>query len=165
MSRHAENQIHIGTMKDSEADQMSLLFEQVVLNLPYYNHVAKASEIAKYTPSLLRASLELDPNSILVARDANEIVGFCFSRDDDGLVWLAWFGVHPEYRRRGVGSALLNELEQNVRAGRSHKIWCDCRTENESSKTVLSLHGFTQLCVVHNHWYGQDFILWEKLVC
>jgi len=109
-------------MEDFEADQMSLLFEQVVLSLPYYNQVAKASEIAKYTPSLLRASLEQDPNSILVAREANELVGFCFSRDDDGLVWLAWFGVHPGYRRRGIGSALLNELEQNVRTGRSGSV-------------------------------------------
>ena len=130
MTRNTENQIRIASMEDSEADQMSLLFQQVVLSLPYYNQMAKASEIAKYTPSLLRASLELDPNSILVARDANKLVGFCFSRDDDGLVWLAWFGVHPGYRRRGIGSALLNALEQSVRGGRSHKIWCDCRTEN-----------------------------------
>lgn len=29
------------------------------------------------------------------------------NKDDNETVWLGWFGVHPEYRKRGIGSSLL----------------------------------------------------------
>jgi ribosomal protein S18 acetylase RimI-like enzyme len=156
--------IVVDRMGQSEAESLTLLFEQVVNALPYYNDFAKRSELAKYSPDALRESLLEDPDSVLVARAGPDLVGFCLSRYDDGLVWLSWFGVHNEHRRKGVGSALLEKLEATVRSGRSHKIWCDCRTENAASKTVLTHHGYSQICVVRNHWYGQDFILWEKLI-
>lgn len=159
-----ESPITIGPMVDEEAEDLSAMFRQTVNRLPYYNELAKRSEIAKYTPELLRASESETPSSVLVARGRGLPVGFCFNKDDDGLVWLAWFGVHPSYRRRGIGLALLQKLEEVTRARRSHKIWCDCRTENEASKAALSIYGYVELCTVRNHWYGQDFILWEKSV-
>jgi ribosomal protein S18 acetylase RimI-like enzyme len=156
--------VTIGPMMDEEAEDLSAMFGQVVVSLPYYNEIAKRSEIAKYTPALLRESVSENANSVLVARDGRKIVGFCFSKDDDGVVWLAWFGVHPSYRRQGIGLALLQKLEEIVRNRNSHKIWCDCRTENVASKLALSNYGYVELCTVRNHWYGQDFILREKLV-
>ena len=164
MCREEAFPLIVDRMQPDEAESLSLLFTQVVKALPYYNETAKRSELEKYSAISLCDSISNDPDSVLVARATREIVGFCLSRHDDGLIWLAWFGVHPLYRRRGVGSALLQKLEDIVRNGRSHKIWCDCRTENEISKRVLTDHGYTQLCTVLNHWYGQDFILWEKLV-
>jgi ribosomal protein S18 acetylase RimI-like enzyme len=157
-------QVVVDRMRQEEAEPLADLFAQVVKRLPYYNDVAKTSELAKYSADKLRKSMKKDSDSVLVARIADEIVGFCFSHNDDGVVWLSWFGVHPEYRCAGVGSALLKKLEETVRAGRSHKIWCDCRTENQASKEALGKQGYLPLCTVKNHWYGQDFILWEKLV-
>jgi RimJ/RimL family protein N-acetyltransferase len=157
-------QVVIHRMSPPEAEPLSHLFEHVVMALPYYNDFAKQSELAKYSAAGLRESVSEDPDSVLVARVGPDLVGFCLSRYDDGLVWLSWFGVEKEHRNKGIGSALLDSLEETVRHGRSHKIWCDCRTENEASKAVLTCHGYTQICVVRNHWYGQDFILWEKVV-
>lgn len=154
----------IARMLPGDAAQLNQLFILVLKAIPYYNETAKRSEAAKYSADLLRESAESEPDSVLVARIEHEIVGFCFSKSDDGLVWLAWFGVHPSFRRQGIGSQLLATLEETVRNGRSHKIWCDCRTENEASKVALTNHGYVELCTVRNHWYGQDFILWEKLV-
>lgn len=151
-------------MQLDEAGVINQLFCEIVENLTYYNQVAKSSEIAKYSIEALRESALNDPDSVLVAKVGNQVVGFCFSNSDDGLVWLAWFGVHSSFRRQGIGSVLLEKLEESVRNGRSHKIWCDCRTENEGSKVTLSKHGYVELCTVRNHWYGQDFILWEKPV-
>lgn len=154
----------IDRMVSSEADAVSQLFAEIVLALPYYNDTAKKSELSQYTAASLRESIVDDPDSVLVARVGERPIGFCISRPDDGLVWLSWFGVDATYRRQGVGAALLERLESTVREGRSHKIWCDCRTSNEASQIVLSQNNYTKICVVNNHWYGQDFILWEKLV-
>jgi ribosomal protein S18 acetylase RimI-like enzyme len=151
-------------MRSGEAEELNHLFAGIVEALPYYNDTAKRSEIAKYSAESLRQLAEKEPDSVLVARVAEQIIGFCFSESDDGLVWLAWFGVAPSFRHQGVGSQLLAKLDETVRNGRSHKIWCDCRTENEASKIALTNHGYVQLCTVRNHWYGQDFILWEKSV-
>jgi ribosomal protein S18 acetylase RimI-like enzyme len=164
MTVHATFSTGIDRMRETEAESLNSLFTQVVTALPYYNELAKKSEVAKYSPQALRDAAIVDPDSVLVARIESELVGFCLSRYDDGLIWLSWFGVHAAHRCKGIGAALIEKLEATVRNGRSHKIWCDCRTDNQASKTLLSKHGYQQLCVVRNHWYGQDFILWEKLI-
>ena len=156
--------LQIRSMESGEARILSELIRDVVGCLPYYNDQAKKTELAKYSAELLQRSVGNDPDSVLVAKVGSELAGFCLSEDDDGLVWLAWFGVHPAFRRRGIGSALLTQLEETARCGRSHKVWCDCRTDNTASKALLRRHGYIQLCTVRNHWYGQDFILWEKRV-
>jgi RimJ/RimL family protein N-acetyltransferase len=148
---------------DKDAEDLAILFRHVVDALPYYNEAAKRSEMAKYSALLLKASLLEDPDSVLVASIRNKLVGFCLSSYDDDLVWLNWFGVHPSYRREGVATSLLHALEAS-RMGKTHKIWCDCRTENEASKNILVQHQYQQLCTLSNHWYNQDYILWEKLV-
>src|SRR3712207_4180331 len=103
--------IVVDRMRFEEAEEIANLFVEVLTSLPYYNEQAKASELVKYKPSSLRDSVVEDPDSVLVARDADRIVGFCFNRNDDGVIWLSWFGVHADYRRMGIGSALLRKLE------------------------------------------------------
>jgi RimJ/RimL family protein N-acetyltransferase len=165
MSRSfTKSAVTVRRMRLGEEVALNKLFLSVVKELPYYNETAKSSEISKYTPELLKQRVAEDPDSVLVAHEAGKLIGFCFSNMDDGLVWLAWFGVHPAYREHGVGRALLQSLDETVHSRGSHKIWCDCRTENEASKVVLARNGYTALCTVRNHWYGQDFILWEKPV-
>jgi GNAT superfamily N-acetyltransferase len=132
--------------------------------LPYYNERAKASETAKYAADRLRRHALADPGSALVARLDDGLVGFVINNLDDETIWLSWFGVNPAFRRRGVGSCLLQALDQRARTLGMHKIWCDCRTENVESKLTLTQNGFRQICTIPDHWYRQDFILWEKRV-
>jgi RimJ/RimL family protein N-acetyltransferase len=149
-------------MNDHEADIVASVFREIVSGLLYYNLEARQSEIEKYSAPHLRAYVAEDPGSVLVARLDGAIVGICISRFDDSLIWLSWFLVDSRYRGRGIGASLIATLEESVRGRGIHKIWCDCRTENRESKTVLTRSGFLPLCTVRNHWYRQDFILWEK---
>ena len=124
---------------------------------------AQQREIEKYTPDRLREVIEDDPDSVLIATATDgAIIGFCISTVDDGLIWLAWFGVDPQARRTGVGRALLDALQRTVRARGAHKTWCDCRTTNAVSATLLMSAGFTRICTLKNHWYGHDFLLLER---
>jgi ribosomal protein S18 acetylase RimI-like enzyme len=155
--------IVIDQMDPAESEAVSALFAEIVNELPYYNAAAKASEIEQYSAGGLRNLIVSDPSSVLVAKTDN-IVGFCLSRYDDGLIWISWFGVHPKYRRRKIASALLNTLEHTVSDRGSHKVWCDSRTNNDPSIAILTKRHYQQICTVRNHWYGQDFILWEKVI-
>jgi ribosomal protein S18 acetylase RimI-like enzyme len=156
--------VEFGTMDAGEAEHTANLFKEIVASLPYYNAIAREAEIAKYSVNGLLNSLAEDPDSVLVARHQGNIVGICVSRLDDTLVWLSWFVVDPRFRRMGIGISLLRALEESVRARKLHKIWCDCRTENAASKALLIGQCYEPLCTVRNHWYGQDFILWEKVL-
>lgn len=154
----------IGPIHRNELVLTSDLIKSVISPLQYYSEAAKYAECAKYTPEGLDELVAGDHYSVLVARTTSNLIGFCISRYDDGVIWLAWFGVETKHRRGGVGSALLQQLEVTARARNCTKIWCDTRTENTGSQRVLERAGYSRLCTLKDHWYGHDYHLWEKCV-
>ncbi|MDA4114009.1 MAG: GNAT family N-acetyltransferase [Thaumarchaeota archaeon] len=151
--------------EESDLPDTARLFARVLREIPYYNALAKEGEAKKYTATTLARKLSEDPYSILVARNGDrKIVGFCISHFDDYTIWVDWYGVDTTRRRNGVGTALLKKTIQTATKRGAHKVWCDTRTINEPSKDLLQKMGFTRLVEIKNHWYGQDFILWERFV-
>lgn len=151
-------------MAIGETNATAELFENVLTALPDYNKQAKKAELARYSPSHLRDSIEFDPEAVLVARVGEAIAGFCFSEIDDGPIWMSWFGVCAQFRGQGIGDALLDAVVERARRANSRKVWCDCRTTNIWSRHILTRHGFRQLCIIEKHWHEQDYFLWEKPV-
>jgi ribosomal protein S18 acetylase RimI-like enzyme len=154
-------QLTVTRMQPSEASEVAVIIRDIIRSLPYYNDRAKREEVAKYSEDELQCMSREDPDSILLARGDEGAVGFCLSYYDDGLVWLSWFGVLDGFRKQGIGRALLFALAATLPKRQAHKIWCDTRTENTGSQHVLECVGFKRIAQVVNHWYGQDFILWE----
>jgi len=154
----------VRAIESAEVGSVASLFEKVLADLPYYNERAKAGELAKFSPSHLQDTLARDREGVLTAVLNGQLVGFCFSNEDDGTIWLSWFGVDPIHRRKGIATAILSTLETRARKLHAHKIWCDSRPDNEPSKSILSHRGFLQLCTIQDHWYRQDFTLWEKAI-
>lgn len=152
----------IAPMKAEDAQETAELLDRVVSSLDYYNERARREELAKYTKTQLLQIIQEEPDAVLVARWSGKIVGFCISYYDDGLIWLSWFGVDDACRGQGVGRTLLEALEATAGRRHAHKIWCDTRVPNEKSARVLVAAGFQRLTMLKNHWYGQDFYLWEK---
>lgn len=148
-------------VEDGEIDAVAALMRATIEPLTYYNAPAIASELAKYSADGLRALLAGDPHAILVARDGRDLIGFCVSRFDDGTIWLSWFGTAAHARGRGVAAALIAALKATLPARGAHKIWCDSRTDNVESRSVLERAGFRTVVTLTNHWYGQDYFLWE----
>jgi RimJ/RimL family protein N-acetyltransferase len=156
---------YIRKPKESELPIVRKLFLDVLEEIPYYSALAKRDESRKYTVSKLATKLRNDRYSVACALNASDdIVGFLFSHFDDYTIWLDWIGVSRNERNAGIATFLLKESFRNARLRGCHKIWCDCRTTNEPSKAVLEKTGFTKIVEIKNHWYGQDFILWERFV-
>ena len=154
----------IVVLPEELCEPASKLIAEVISPLEYYSPSAREAEISKYTPDKLRELIRKDAKAVLIATIGPALAGFCISTYDDGLIWLAWFGVAKSQRLKGLGSQLLNASIALVSSRGCHKIWCDSRTSNLESRSVLLRAGFREICLLENHWYGQDFWLWEKLV-
>lgn len=140
---------------------VAALMRATIERVPYYNARAIASELTKYTAEALAAQLAVDPYAVLVSRDAEGPTGFCVSRYDDATVWLSWFGVADRARRQGLGLALVEALKASLPARGAHKIWCDSRADNVESIGTLERAGFRRIASLENHWFNQDYLLWE----
>lgn len=151
-------------MRPSEAPAVSRLMRRVILSCSIYNEKAKKGESAKYTPGELADRVKEDVDALLVAVAKRKIVGFCLSKKDDGLLLLEWYGVDPAWRQHGLGRRLLERLLSTARRRGCHKLWCDTNIENVASQKLLCQLGFQPQCTLRNHWYGQDFVLWERRV-
>jgi ribosomal protein S18 acetylase RimI-like enzyme len=151
----------IGPIAQHEFDAVAALIRDTIQPLAYYNERARRAELAKYSADGLRALVAHDPQAVLVARDRSAPIGFCVSRFDDGTIWLDWFGTAARARGRGIGASLLAALARTLPSRHAHKIWCDSRTDNTESRSVLERAGFRRIATLTNHWYEQDYVLWE----
>ena len=151
-------------MRPGEAVAVSRLIRRVILGCYASHPKAKLGESAKYTPSRLRARIKRDRDAVFVAISDRRIVGFCVNCKDDGVLQLEWYGVDPAHRQHGMGQRLLQHLINSGRRRGCHKVWCDTNSDNRASARVLTHAGFEPVCTLENHWYGQDFILWQKVI-
>lgn len=153
---------NIRKINAEEIEFLIPVLKSVIEKLSYYNDIARQNELEKYNSTELSYKISQDPESVLIAEENNKIIGFCLSRLDDMLLWIEWFGVIETSRKQGIARKLVEYLESTATKRNAHKVWCDCRTENIKSINLLSSSGYQPICTLKNHWYHQDFILWQK---
>jgi ribosomal protein S18 acetylase RimI-like enzyme len=152
------------TVTPATADDIAAvaaLMRETIAAVPYYSAQAIASELTKYTGDALHAMHAADAYAVMVSRDDAGLTGFCVSRWDDATVWLSWFGVAARARGQGIGAALVAALQASLPARGAHKIWCDSRADNVESIAVLERAGFRRIATLDDHWFHQDYLLWQ----
>jgi ribosomal protein S18 acetylase RimI-like enzyme len=61
----------------------------------------------------------------------------------DENVWLGWFGVHPDFGRRGIGSAMLGEM-QRVASGHYRRFFIETHGANTRAHAFYRDQGFRE---------------------
>lgn len=85
----------------------------------------------------------------LVVTDAEEIIGITglYSTEENSInrLWLGWFGIVPEYRKKGIGSYILDlTMERAVYVG--CKEFCIYTNEvNTQARKLYLKHNFEEL--------------------
>ena len=79
-----------------------------------------------------------DPSLWFVARDADQIAGVCrCTKQRWGCGWIDALGVRRQWRRRGVGSALLQHSFRELYDRGEHRVGLGVDTQNPSGATRL----------------------------
>ncbi len=99
-----------------------------------------------------------------------QVVGFAAGdfRRSDRLAWIATIGVLPEYRRRGIGAALLRECEQQLGktlAVPDGRVRLCVRPSNAPAIQLYERSGYQQVSVWNRYYQnGEDALVLEKQI-
>lgn len=82
---------------------------------------------------------EFDPSLVLVATEGKRIVGFALVWDS---AFIKDFVVHPDWRRRGLGSAMLAEIARRLSARGFPSVSLKVSLGNHAAQRVYARAGF-----------------------
>jgi [ribosomal protein S18]-alanine N-acetyltransferase len=104
-----------------------------------------AEELAKSPPPYAR-----------VARRDGRVVGYLFAWFVLDEVHLGNLAVHPDYRRQGVGRALLGSLVYRSRRRGASFITLEVRARNAAAIALYADFGFRQVAVRKGYYAGRE---------
>jgi len=102
---------------------------------------------------------------ILIVLDNDKIIGLATGIvREDGVGHLGFLGVSTEYRRKGVGSNLLQEYLKEAKKRNAHKVWLFTAPSLQSAIKLYIKTGFVPEGYMRRHSYGLDLIFYSKFL-
>ncbi|OKY77961.1 MAG: Acetyltransferase GNAT family [Candidatus Methanohalarchaeum thermophilum] len=96
----------------------------------------------------LTFSADFSANKSFIAENTEKVVGFIICRNNG---YISIFGVHPDYTREGIGTALVNRVKSN------HKnLWCHVRITNDGALEFYENYGFDKRNIARNYYVNGD---------
>ena len=102
------------------------------------------------------------PQTVRIKAEADgRIVGFVIGdRRQRKIGWVASIGVHPEYRRKGIGKLLLDACEEELAMP---KIRLVLRPSNKAAMHLYGVAGYNQVDSWRKYYAnGEDGLIMEK---
>jgi [ribosomal protein S18]-alanine N-acetyltransferase len=121
------------TLRDYKPEDFGALYK--------IDRVCYPADIA-YSKRALRAYLQMSGAECVVAEAANAIAGFCVSAYQNTRGYIVTIDVLDQFRRIGMGSALLCEVEQRLAANGAQEIGLETATDNESAIAFWRKRGY-----------------------
>lgn len=147
-------------MPDASALTSKILKE----DFPEYSPKVAAIYGEKYFgKKRLRDMLKHKTNHFYGVRDNNELIALMVLKGDfGGVAYIKLLLIKREYRRQGIGSALLHMAETWAIKHNHHYLWLF--TESSKNIDFYTYNGFTYIGLHKGAWFGADeHILSKKL--
>jgi len=164
MSSATDIEVSTDTAGPATSDDLIWLLENVhkaIDELEFYNDEFKAFEKQRVNANLLRALLEYDPHHLLVLRKNGERAGFMISGPDNGVVFLYWSYILPEFRRSKLAIVGNTYFVNYFTNGNWHKLSTFTRTDNRTALIILKRFGWTEVADLKKHIFGEDYKIFE----
>jgi ribosomal-protein-alanine N-acetyltransferase len=100
----------------------------------------------------------------LKAELGHQLVGFAIGdrRGRSDLAWVASIGVHPQFRRRGLGRRLLVACERRLE---SNRVRLSLRKTNEAALELYLQAGYSRVDIWPKYYRdGEDAIVMERII-
>lgn len=134
------------------------------------DHVAQVAELERlcfsdpWSENSVASELENPLSLWLVALEGDTVVGYIGSQtvpDESDVMNVA---VHPDFRRQGIGEALVLELARQLKKWGSCSLTLEVRASNEAAKSLYEKLGFGQVGCRKNYYRNprEDALILRK---
>jgi [ribosomal protein S18]-alanine N-acetyltransferase len=107
-----------------------------------------------YSKRELKNYLRFPGADCVIADSSGQIAGFCMSAHQDARGYIITIDVLQEFRRHGVGSLLLAEVERRLAANGVKEIGLETATDNDSAIAFWQKHGYRTRGVWKGYYPG-----------
>ena len=105
----------------------------------------------------VRRSLSDPATNVAVVRDRHDVLqAFGIMRYGDDDAHLLLFAVESRWRRQGLGTALLDWLDQVARAAGGVRIELECRETNVVALAFYARQGYAQTRLMPGYYQGRE---------
>ena len=108
-----------------------------------------------YSKTTLRYFWTLASADCVVALEGERAAGFILSEENPPLAHIITLDVAEKERRRGVGTALLHELESNLAARGVRSVLLETATDNEAAVAFWKRHGYRIEATLKRYYQGR----------
>lgn len=112
-----------------------------------------------WTKHRVRRSIYDRSTNAVVARCEQVLAGFAIMRYGDDRAHLVLLGVSPEYRRRGIGTALISWLENTLTVAGIRFVQVEVRETNLVAQAFYASLGYERVNATVGYYRG-----WEAAI-
>ena len=133
-------------------------------------HVAQIAELEKrcfndpWSETSIASELNNRLSSWLVALDGDVVVGYVGSQTVLGETDMMNVAVHPDYRKQGIATELIQTLIDTLSKQGSHSLMLEVRQTNEPAKNLYKALGFETVGIRKNYYRNprEDALILRK---
>ena len=103
--------------------------------------------------NILKSELKKNNAYYIIAKENEEILGFAGIIDTVEQYEITNIVVKKDYRKKGVGTLLLNNIIDYVKSSKKRKIYLEVNTKNKSAIALYKKHGFIE-CGLRKKYYN-----------
>ena len=134
------------------------------------SYVAQIAELEKlcfsdpWSANSIASELENKLAFWLVATEGDRVAGYIGSQTVMEETDMMNVAVHPDYRRKGIAEALINDLVENLKKMGSHCLTLEVRASNVPAITLYEKLGFTEIGRRKNYYRNprEDALILRK---
>lgn len=161
--KHFGRELVVRKAKLCEADKIHEVLMQAFRTLRGRGYSTQAIETAIIDTNEVRKRMDLGSH-VLVAELDNEIVGTVTGIEEHESMHVCSLAVDPKYQNYGVAHKLMNRLDRIAHDKGCHKLFlCTALAMREAIRLYESL-GYVMEGYLHKHFYGEDFIVFSKVI-
>ena len=109
-----------------------------------------------WTPSRLVREINEKYSNVVVAHEGNDIIGFAVMKYLEGEARLNLFGIHPNHRRKGVGTRMIKWLEETALINGNGVVYLETRLRNHGAREFYKSLGYKVIQRLPGYYKGRE---------